>query len=277
MEDYVSAQTYAARSAGTHFGFAWTPNRPDTYTITQFSNESGAVADRLAAAIHDSAETPAAACAGWCTSAIDAGWFNESWKDVASWSDPTFTFANAPLSSFAGTVSGPLTVSLQLAGVVRADVKPVTVTLSSSSPGASFATSPDGPWTSTLAVEVPTGSTDAVFYYRDTLAGTATISASAPGRTWAQQAETVTAGPLARIDISTPTLTLRRGTTYPLSASGSDAYGNAFAIWPHWYATMGKFSRLDGSTTTYRADKAGAATITAVAGLVTATIQVTVS
>jgi hypothetical protein len=276
MEDYVSAQTYAARSAGTHFGFAWTPKRPDTETATQFSIESGAVADRLAAAIHDSAETPAAACVEWCTSAIDGAWFNESWKDFASWSTPTFTFANAPVSSFAGTVSGPLTVSLQLAGIVRADVKPVAVTLSSSSAGGTFATSSDGPWTSTLAVEVPAGSTDAVFYYRDTAAGTPATSASAPGRATAQQVETVTPGPLARIAISTPTLTLRRGMTYPFTASGSDAYGNAVAIWPHWSATMGKLSRLDGATTTYRADRAGTATIIASSSVVTASVRVTV-
>jgi len=117
------------------------------------------VVDRLAAAIQDSAETPEAACAGWCTNAIDGAWFNESWNEFATWSTPTFTFANAPASSIAGTVNGPLTDSLQLAGIVRADVEPVTVTLSSSSPGATFATSLDGPWSSTLAVEIPTGST----------------------------------------------------------------------------------------------------------------------
>ncbi|MFL6006249.1 MAG: hypothetical protein ACJ744_08390 [Gaiellaceae bacterium] len=277
MEDYVSAQTYAARSAGTHFGFAWTPKRPDWEGITQFSIESGAVADRLAAAIHDSAETPATACANWCTSSVDGAWFNESWKDFASWSTPTFAFANAPVSAFAGAVSGPLTVSLQLAGIVRADVKPVTVTLSSSSAGGTFATSAGGPWTSTLALEIPTGSTDAAFYYRDTVAGTSAISASAPGRTTAQQVETVAAGPLARIAVSTPTLTLRRGMTYPFSASGFDAYGNAVAIWPHWSATSGKLSNLDGTSTTYRPDKIGTATITATSGVVTASVRVTVS
>jgi hypothetical protein len=153
----------------------------------------------------------------------------------------------------------------------------VTVTLSSSSAGGTFATSSGGPWTSTLAVEVPTGSTDAVFYYRDTVAGAPAISASAPGRTTAQQVETVTPGSLARIAVSTPTLTLRRGLTYPFSASGFDAYGNAVAIWPHWSATMGKLSKLDGTSTTYKPDKLGTATITATSGVVTASVRVTVS
>ncbi len=277
MEDYVSAQTYAARSAGTHFGFAWTPKRPDTETVTQFSVESGALVDRLAAAIHDSAEAPEGACgAEWCTSAIDGGWFNESWKDFASWSTPTFTFVSAPVSTFAGPVSGPLTVSLQLAGIVRADVEPVTVTLSSSSSGATFATGPDGPWTSTLAVEIPTGSTDATFYYRDTVAGSPTISVSAPGRAAAQQIATIKPGPLAAITISAPTLTLRRGITYSFRAAGADLFGNAVTIWPHWTATLGKLSRPDGTLTTYKPDEAGTATITATSGAVTASVRVTV-
>jgi hypothetical protein len=277
MEDYVSAQTYAARSAGTHFGFAWSPKRPDTETVTQFSIESGALVDRLAAAIHDSAETPEAACAGWCTNALDGAWFNESWNDFATWSTPTFTFASSPVSTVAGKVNGPLTVSLQLAGIVRADVKPVSVTLSSSSPGATFATGPDGPWSSTLAVEIPTGSTDAAFYYRDTVAGTPAITAAASGRAAAQQIETVTPGPLAGIDISAQTLTLRRGLTYPFSAAGHDAYGNAVAIWPHWSATAGKLSKLDGTTTTYKADKVGTQTITASSGVVVSSVRVTVT
>ena len=72
MQDYVSAQTYALGSAGTHFGFAWHPNRPDGVGVTQFATESDAVLDRLAAAIHD----PATACAASCTNAIAGASFN---------------------------------------------------------------------------------------------------------------------------------------------------------------------------------------------------------
>ena len=126
-------------------------------------------------------------------------------------------------------------------------------------------------------VEIPTGSTDAVFYYRDSVAGTAAVSASAAGRTTVQQVESVTPGPLARIAISTPTLTLRRGMTYPFSASGFDAYENAVSIWPRWSATMGKLSNLDGTSTTYRPDKLGTATLAATSGVVTASVRVTVS
>ena len=41
MQDYVSAQTYAMRAAGTRFGFAWTPKRPDSETSTQFATAGG--------------------------------------------------------------------------------------------------------------------------------------------------------------------------------------------------------------------------------------------
>jgi hypothetical protein len=248
MQDYVSAQTYAARSAGTHFGFAWTPKRPDTETITQFSIESGAVADRLAAAIHDSAEAPTAACgAEWCTSAVDGAWFNESWRDFASWSTQTFAFGSAPVSSLAGTVSGPLTVSLQLAGVIRADVKPVTVTLSSSSAGAAFATAPDGSWSSTLAVDIPTGSTDATFYYRDTLAGTPTITASAPGRTTTQQLETVLPGSLASLRLSPQYAGVTSGGTQQFTATGADAFGNPLTPAPAWSVSDGTPGTISAS------------------------------
>jgi hypothetical protein len=276
MEDYVAAQTYALRSAGTHFGFAWSPKRPDTETTTQFSTESGAVADELAAAIHDSAESPEAACLGTCTAVLDGAWLNTGWSDFATWSTPTFSFATAAVSTAAGAVSGPLTVSLQLAGIVRADTKPVTVTLSSSSPAGTFAPSSDGPWSSTLSVEVPVGSTDASFYYRDTAAGTPTLTASAPGRDAVQQVETVAPGALARLAVTPSSATLRRGDTLQLGATGADAYGNAVVIAPHWTATLGTLSTSDGPTTTYTALKNGTAAITATSGALKTKVVVTV-
>ena len=275
MEDYVSAQTFAARRPARTSGSRGHRSGLDNRPYHGVHHESGHILDRLAAAIHDSSTTPDAACAGRCTSDVDGAVHREV-EGLRTWSPPTLSSSSAPASVPAGTMSGPLTVSLQLAGIVRADVEPVTVTLTSSSPGATFATSADGPWTSTLAVEIPTGSTDAVFYYRDTVAGTPAISAAASGRTTAQQVETVTPGPLARIDISTPSLTLKRGKTYSLSASGFDSYGNNVAISPHWSATIGKLTKLDGTTTTYKADKAGTATIAATSGGVTGTVRVTI-
>jgi len=63
MENYVSAQTYALRYfSGTtgqtqdHWGFPWAPNNATGISSTDFTAQTGEVLDRLAAAIHDSAQ-----------------------------------------------------------------------------------------------------------------------------------------------------------------------------------------------------------------------------
>jgi hypothetical protein len=273
MQDYVSAQVYALGSAGAHFGFAWSPNRPEGVTITEFATESGAVVDRLAAVIHD----PASACAASCTNAIDGAAFNEGWKDFSTWSTPSVVFANAPVTLTAGATAGPFTVRLQLAGVTRAETQPVTVTVVSSSPRGSFAANATGPWTSTLSVQIPAGSTDASFYYRDTKAGTVTLGASAPGRAGAEQVETVTPADLATLAVSPASATLGPGQTKQFSASGVDAYANAVPVSPRWTATSGKVSPVTGSSTTFRAGRPGTVTISATSGTVTGTATVTVA
>ena len=272
MEDYVSAQTYAARSAGTHFGFAWSPKRPDTETATQFAAESGALVDRLAAAIHDSAETPEAACVGWCSSVLDGAWFNESWHDFDSWTTPSLAFADAPVSAVAGAVSGPLSVGLQLVGVTRSDIAPVTVTLGTSSPGGTFATTPDGPWTSTLDVTIPAGSINAAFYYRDTVAGSPTVSASASGRT-ARQDETVLPAALADLRVAPENATVAPGTTQQFTAAGADAFGNPVTPAPAWSVADGTPGTISASGLfTASATHGGRGAVTAAAdGVVTTT------
>jgi hypothetical protein len=193
MQDYVSAQTSAMRSAGTRLGFAWTPKRPEGESSTQFAAESGALLDRLAAAIHDSVSAPEAACAGTCTVSLAGASFNEGWHDFATWSPAELEIATPAVTAVTGTAVGPLTVRLKLAGIVRPDTQPVNVTLTSSSTQASFATTPDGPWSPTLSLAIPVGSTDASFYYRDAAAGSPSIGASAPGRVGDEQVETIVA------------------------------------------------------------------------------------
>ena len=191
MQDYVSAQTYAMRAAGTRYGFAWTPTAPAGETAAQFAAESGALVDRLATAIHDSVSNPTAACTGTCTAALAGASFNESWHDFSNWSTPALVFSTPQASATVGAALGPVTVQLQLAGITRADTQPVTVTLTSSSPQGSFAATAAGPWSNILTLQIPVGSTDASFYYRDGLAGSPTISASAAGRTGASLIETI--------------------------------------------------------------------------------------
>jgi len=276
MQDYVSAQTYALGSAGSHFGFAWHPNRPDGVGVTQFATESDAILDRMAASIHD----PATACAASCALALAGATFNEGWHDLATWETPSVALANTPASLTAGTPSGPLTVQLQIAGVTRPDTQPVTVTLTSTSPQGGFSSSATGPWTSTLDIQIPAGSTDATFYYRDTKAATATLAAIAPGRAGAEKIVTVKPGAPTKLAVTPATATLTSGASRVFTASGTDGFGNAIAAASStWSATNGRLSSTLGSSTTFTADMPGSATIKARSGALVArgTVKVVAS
>jgi len=73
MQDYVSAQTYAMRSAGTgRFGFAWSPRNLAGMPSGDFTAQTDALLERLAAALADSGDTPEAACGStWCNRDLD--------------------------------------------------------------------------------------------------------------------------------------------------------------------------------------------------------------
>jgi len=103
MENYVSAQTYALRYfSGTngqsqdHWGFAWAPNNSTGISSTDFTTQTGAILDRLAAAIHDSDQPldpsdPGIGACGplgqnlWCGGEITGAWFNDAWKTFRVW------------------------------------------------------------------------------------------------------------------------------------------------------------------------------------------------
>jgi hypothetical protein len=87
MEDFVSAQVYAARSAGNaRFGFAWQPNNLAGMAGSEFTAETDAILGRLAAAIADSSETPAGACGvDWCNRELEGASFTTVWKSFATW------------------------------------------------------------------------------------------------------------------------------------------------------------------------------------------------
>src|SRR5205085_1311080 len=62
MQAFVSAQVYALRSfsiatgqSQDHWGFAWAPRNTAGLSPADFAAQTGAIIDRLAAAIHDSA------------------------------------------------------------------------------------------------------------------------------------------------------------------------------------------------------------------------------
>ena len=244
MQDYVSAQTYALGSAGSHFGFAWAPNRPDGVGITQFATESSAVLDRLAAAIHD----PASACAASCTNAIDGASFNEGWKDFATWSTPTLAFGDDACDADRGHGHPALTVRLQLAGITRPDTVPVTVTLSSDSRAGRLLDECDRPVdarrstcpcpsdrpmrSSTTAIPRP-GLRRSPRARRDAPARTSRDGAARRARDASRDAVVRQAQAAAERRRS------RR--------SGTDAFGNVFAPIATWSASNGTVSPATGS------------------------------
>jgi Fibronectin type III domain len=278
MENYVSAQTYALRSfsaanaqAQDRWGFAWSPNNSTGLSSADFTTQTGVILDRLAAAIHDSAQPvdpndPGIGACGplgqnlWCNGQIDGAWFNDAWKTFQVWGQQTLVFTSAPQTLTAGAPSGPLTVQLQNgAGTAVNAASSVTVSLSSSSAQGNFATSSGGPWTATLNVSIPAGSsTTPGFYYEDTKAGTATLTASSSGSTSGTQTETVNAAALASVVVSPSSATVATGGTQALSASGADKYGNAVdvssAAWSVSPTTsLGTVSPSTGSSTTFTA------------------------
>jgi hypothetical protein len=191
MQHYVSAQTYALRYADAaagrsrdHWGFAWAPRNGSAMPAGEFTAQTGAILDRLAAAIRDSGtgEPGIGACsAGWCAGDLAGAWFNSAWTTFAVWSTHALAFATAPQTVVAGSPSAPIALQLQSQGVPATAAAPLSIALTSTSPTGTFALTAAGPWTPTLAVTIPTGGTTSpAFYYRDGTPGAATLIASAP-------------------------------------------------------------------------------------------------
>jgi len=277
MQNYVSAQTYALRyfsqttgQAQDHWGFAWAPNNSTGISSTDFTTQSGAILDRLAAAIHDSDQPldpsdPGSGACGplgqnlWCGGEIAGAWFNDAWKTFTTWGQPTLAFTTTAQTLTAGAPSGPMTVQLQNgSGTPMNASSNLTVTLSSSSAQGAFSASQGGTYTATLNVTIPTGSsTTPSFYYQDTKAGSPTLTASAGGTASATQTETVNAAGLSTITVSPISATVGTGGAQSFTASGSDAYGNPVDVssagWSVNPATLGTVSPPTGTSTTFTA------------------------
>jgi uncharacterized repeat protein (TIGR01451 family) len=199
MQDYVSAQAYAMRSAGnSRFGFPWSPRNLAGMPAADFNAQSDALLVRLAAAIADSAESADAACgAAWCSGSLDGAAATTAWRTFGAWKPSLLAFTTAPQSLPLGTPSAPLTAELRTStGTAYTAGLSVPVQLSSSSPTGEFSTGSGGPWTATLATSIASGQSATSVYYRDAQSGSATITAAAAGKTAAAQTVTVTGEPL---------------------------------------------------------------------------------
>jgi len=210
MENYVSAQVYALRhfsavdgQPGDHWGFAWHPRNATAIPPADFTAQTDALLDRLAAAIHDSAEPldpndPGIGACGplgqnlWCSADLAGAWLNDGWKTFTYWGRLALAFATPPRSLAAGSVSAPITIQTRLTGSAYATPSALTVNLASSSPEGRLSTRPGGPWTPALNLTIPAGADTAPsVYYSDTLPGSPVLTASALGVDTGKQVEVV--------------------------------------------------------------------------------------
>ena len=137
MQDYVSAQTYAMRAAGSgRFGYAWSPKNLSGIPTADFNAQTDAVLVRLAAAIADSGDLPEAACGtSWCTGSLGGAAATTAWRTFQAWKPSQLAFTSLAQTIAPGVVSAPLTVELETStGTAYTAGTPVTVALSSSSP-----------------------------------------------------------------------------------------------------------------------------------------------
>ena len=303
MQHFVSAQVYAFRSHGVrsgleadHWGFAWAPRNAGSYPAEEWAARTGLVLDRLATAIRDSAlETPAdpgvRACGPngrnvWCAGELDGARLTDNWRAFRAWSPTTLAFVSAPASVVAGSISGPITVQAQVAGVAARPAAPVVTTVTSSSPTGTFATSAAGPFTPSVSVSLPAGvvSTAQVFY-QDPTAGTATVTASGAGVVTATRSLAVTGAAPVSIRLDPSSATVMTGATATFSAVGVDQLGNQFpvaATWTLTAGTPGTLTATPGPAVTFTAGaRPGAggivATVTTPAGTLTASATINVA
>jgi RTX calcium-binding nonapeptide repeat (4 copies) len=209
MQHFASGQTYALRHADAaagrsrdHWGFAWAPRNGSALPAGDFTAQTGAILDRLGAAIRDSGtgEPGIGACnPGWCAGDLAGAWFNAAWSTFTVWSTQALAFASPPQTVTVGAPSAPIAIQLQSEGVPAAAAALLTVTLTSTSPSGVFSLNPAGPWTPTLAVTIPAGGTTSqTFYYLDATPGAATLIASAPDLLGATQTLVIAPPPSSR-------------------------------------------------------------------------------
>ncbi|MHB8680648.1 MAG: hypothetical protein ACYDA2_00935 [Acidimicrobiales bacterium] len=150
--------------------------------------------------------------------------------NVKSSTDQLVVTGSSPSGQAASTAKiGALTVTLEdSTGHAVVTPSPITVSLSSTSPGVyEFSTSSGGANTTTVTIAAASSST--TFYYGDEKTGTPTVVASAPSETSGAVPVTVTPAPIAQVVFTTPPQVGSAGTSAvlgPITAEVRDAFGN---------------------------------------------------
>ena len=298
MSAYVSAQVNALRwfSATTgqprdHWGFAWAPTNALGLSNADFVAQTGAILDRMAAAIRASGdvvepENPGSGACGppgqdrLCAGDLTDARHTEAWRDFRTWSQAAIGFTTPAQTIPAGAPSGPITLALvTTTGSPVTTGTPRTVTLSSGSVRGTFATTPAGPWTGTLTLTVAPGA-PVTFYYQDTLAGQHTLTASADGTTTGTHVITVAPGAPVSVAVRPESGEVRARGTRRLLAQTTDAFGNITVgpfVWQLTPAALGTIVPGPSGTAVFTANRLlGAGTVTATAGTISGAASVTV-
>ena len=188
MQQFVSAQVYAMRSHDAssgqpedRWGFAWAPRNPGTVPKNEFASAAGAVLDRLATAIRDSAgdspSDPGVLACGppgkgvWCGGDLDGAVLTPSWATFRAWSPTTLTFVTPPAAVVAGAVSTPITIQPQVAGVAARPQTPLAVTITTVSDGHSLDECRRAVHPSVTVPLAPGSFSTVQIYYEDTTSG----------------------------------------------------------------------------------------------------------
>jgi len=301
MRAFVSAQVYALRSfsvaAGQsqdHWGFAWQPRNGSGLSAGDFAAQTGALLDRLAAAIRDSADTvdpsdPGSGACGppgqsvQCGGDLAGAQFTEQWKAFRAWLGPVLAFSTAAQTLVAGQPSAPISLALLTSsGAPLATTAPIVVTLTSSSPEGRFSVSPSGPWASQISITIPVGGTSAPpFSYYDTRAAQPQIRATAAGATTATQVETVGPGPLSRLTVDPGSAVIGPRGSRRFAVAAEDAFGNPLssrATWTVRPAGLAVVKPKTSTSTTVRAEgRGGNGLVLAQAGAISASASLRVN
>jgi hypothetical protein len=196
MEQFVSAQTYALRyfsqtggQAQDHWGFAWAPRNGTGITAPDFTKQTGELLDRLAAAVHDSAQLLASdpgigACGPlgqnlWCNGALAGAAFNDAWKTFRVWELPPRISSFTPTSGPVGTT---VTISgAHFTGATAVAFNGTPASFSAVSETKLSATVPSGASRGPISVTTPAGSATSTAAFTVTVPGPPpTISSFTP-------------------------------------------------------------------------------------------------
>jgi uncharacterized delta-60 repeat protein len=139
---------------------------------------------------------------------------------------PQLAVSSKPLNLPAGVPAGPVTVTLEdpFGNSLPAGSGGITVTLSSSSSGATFLDASGNPIST---ITIPQGSSNATFVYEDTKAGAPLLTAAATGLASGTQTEQVNAGLPSAMAFTTSPQTLTAGIpSGSLTLQLFDRFGN---------------------------------------------------